>query len=58
MPYLISGLRYGLQDIGTRDLERLRQSTFDGSLRFELRTASAQAEGGVHGLYSFKKKLY
>jgi len=27
-------------------------------VRFELRTVSAQAEGNVHGLHSFDKKLY
>lgn len=58
MPYLVSGLRFGLQDIGTPDFDTLKQAMRNGSLRFEMRTSSAQVEGGVHGLHSFQKKLY
>ena len=29
-----------------------------GQLRFELRSAAAQREGGVHGLHSFERKLF
>ena len=58
VPYLIAGLQHSLQDIGVKNLKELRQAVFDGSVRFELRTVSAQAEGNVHGLHSFDKKLY
>jgi len=27
-------------------------------LRFELRTAAAQREGGIHSLYSYEKTLF
>ncbi|CAI2171791.1 16263_t:CDS:2 [Funneliformis geosporum] len=52
VPYLISGLQHGLQDIGAKNLKRLRDDVKGDKIRFELRTASAQIEGGVHGLYS------
>lgn len=58
VPYLIAGLQHSLQDIGVKTLPGLRQEVLDGKVRFELRTVSAQAEGNVHGLDSFDKKLY
>jgi IMP dehydrogenase len=58
VPYLMAGLQHSLQDIGVKSLKDLQDGVLDGSVRFELRTASAQAEGNVHGLHSFDKKLY
>lgn len=55
VPYLLQGLRHSFQDIGTRDIKTLHERLVDGSLRFELRSLSAQLEGGVHDLYSYKE---
>lgn len=58
IPYLMSGLQHGLQDIGVRSIDELKAGVRDGDVRFELRTASAQLEGGVHSLHSYEKRLH
>ena len=57
-PYLAQSVRHGLQDMGIRSLEQLKEYLYEGKLRFELRSASAQREGGVHDLHSFQQRLY
>jgi IMP dehydrogenase len=46
-----------LQDCGIESLKELHESVEDGKLRFRIRTASAQLEGGVN-MESYEKKLY
>merc|ERR1711920_334559 len=58
IPYLVQGVRHGMQDIGAKSTEELHESLYNGTLRFELRSAAAQREGGVHGLHSYERKLY
>ncbi|KAI2468750.1 IMP dehydrogenase [Annulohypoxylon bovei var. microspora] len=57
VPYLAAGLKHSLQDCGTRSLKELHECAANGILRFEIRTASAQLEGGVN-MESYEKKLY
>ena len=52
LPYLHTGVQHSLQDMGVKSVELLREQVKNGTVRFELRTASAQVEGGVHGLNS------
>ncbi|EMD41144.1 hypothetical protein CERSUDRAFT_111709 [Gelatoporia subvermispora B] len=58
LPYLYAGLQHSFQDIGVRSVSELREGVHSGKVRFELRTASAQVEGGVHGLNSYTKRLF
>jgi len=58
LPYLYVGVQHSFQDIGVKNVGDLREGVGKGKVRFELRTASAQVEGGVHGLNSYTKRLY
>ena len=55
IPYLCQGLRHALQDVGVRNINSLHRALDQGELVFELRTQSAQQEGGVHDMYSYEK---
>ena len=56
LPYIVQGIRHGMQDLGVKTLPDLRSARKTGQLRFELRSAAAQREGGVHNLYSYERK--
>ena len=56
--YLHTGLQHSLQDAGQQSVAALQDAVRAGVVRFELRTASAQVEGGVHGLHSYTKRLF
>lgn len=51
--YLSQGLRLAFQDAGVKSVSALHEASENGKLRFELRSPSAQREGGVHDLYSY-----
>ena len=57
VPYLAAGLKHSMQDCGMRSLKELHDCAAGGSLRFELRTSSAQVEGNVN-MEAYEKKLY
>jgi IMP dehydrogenase len=58
IPYLMQGIRHGLQDAGIKSVTTGRERLYNGKLRFEIRSPAAQKEGGVHGLHSYQKRLY
>lgn len=58
LPYLQCGVKHGCQDIGVMSISALRSKMYEGEIRFEKRTHSAQQEGSVHGLFSYEKKLF
>lgn len=45
LPYLITGIRLGCQDIGARSLCKLREMAYSGEIRFTKRTQAAVLEG-------------
>ncbi|KAK5708783.1 inosine-5'-monophosphate dehydrogenase [Elasticomyces elasticus] len=58
VPYLMAGVQHSLQDIGIESVQELQKGVKSGEVRFEFRTASAQAEGGIQGMLGVEKKLY
>eukprot|EP00479_Gromia_sphaerica_P002975 TRINITY_DN1346_c0_g1_i4.p1 TRINITY_DN1346_c0_g1~~TRINITY_DN1346_c0_g1_i4.p1 ORF type:complete len:231 (+),score=41.34 TRINITY_DN1346_c0_g1_i4:796-1488(+) len=58
VPYLVQGVKHGFQDIGARTLTDVEEMREKELLRFEIRTSSAQHEGGIHNLHSYTKHLY
>ncbi|PKS09895.1 hypothetical protein jhhlp_004518 [Lomentospora prolificans] len=57
VPYLAAGLKHSMQDCGIQSLKDLHDGVAAGTVRFELRTSSAQAEGNVN-MESYEKKLF
>jgi len=58
IPYLMQGVKHGLQDGGINNLSDAQESLHNGKIRFEIRSPAAQKEGGVHGLHNYQKRLY
>lgn len=58
IPYLVQGLKQSFQDMGVRSIPELHEKMYSGKLRFERRTISAQAQGTVHGLYSYTYPIF
>ncbi|MBI2560144.1 MAG: IMP dehydrogenase [Planctomycetes bacterium] len=51
--YLMQSFCHTLQDVGYRTINNLHKALYNGTLRFEVRSISAQKEGAVHSLYSY-----
>jgi len=58
IPYLVQGVKHGMQDAGVKNLKDAVEKLYTNKLRFEIRSSAAQKEGGVHGLHSYEKRLY
>ena len=58
IPYLVQGVRHGFQDLGVQSLTDMDAQRKDGRLRAEVRSSSAQVEGGIHNLHSYEKRLF
>lgn len=57
VPYLVQGLRQSFQDMGVKSIPELHAKMAEGKVRFERRSLSAQAQGTVHGLYSYSSPV-
>jgi IMP dehydrogenase len=55
VPYLAQGVKHALQDLGFRSVKEMHQALYSGELKMERRSPSAQREGGVHSLHSFRE---
>lgn len=58
IPYLVLGVKHGLQDVGVKSIQHATDTLYKSQLRFELRSPAAQREGNVHSLHSFNKNRY
>jgi len=55
LPYLIQGVKHGFQDLGYKSVTAVRDAANLGKVRFEMRSANAQREAGIHNLHSYQK---
>ncbi|KAG9130622.1 hypothetical protein Leryth_011879 [Lithospermum erythrorhizon] len=58
IPYTMHAVKQGFQDLGASSIQSAHDLLRSGTLRLEVRTGEAQAEGGVHGLVSYEKKSF
>ncbi|EFA76418.1 IMP dehydrogenase [Heterostelium album PN500] len=45
VPYLVQGIKHGLQDLGCQSINILRQDVYNGKVRYEVRSTAAQCIG-------------
>nr|AET50798.1 hypothetical protein [Eimeria tenella] len=54
IPYVMQGVKHGLQDAGVSTIQELHEKLYSGQVRFDVRSAAAQREGNVHNLTVFE----
>lgn len=54
VPYLMAGVRQGIQKLGARSVENFHQLVREGTVELEMRTAASRQEGMVHDVYGRK----
>jgi len=50
IPYILMGVKHGLQDLGIKKIGELHEKLYAGDMKMECRSSSAQKEGAVHDL--------
>ncbi|CAM9799688.1 unnamed protein product [Chrysoparadoxa australica] len=58
IPYMVQSVRHGFQDMGCNSVDQAHEQVHSGKLRFEIRSPSAQKEGGIHDLHSYSRTLF
>jgi len=53
IPYIIGGVKSGLQNLGYCNIENLKKALYTQTLNFELRSFCSQREGGVHHVLNY-----
>ena len=56
IPYLVKGVKLGLQDIGTNSIENLHRNNSNSIIRYEVRTFSSYKESQIHSLVSVEER--
>ncbi len=56
VPYLMQYVKHSLQYMGYTNIESLHEDSLDKDVEiFEIRSSTAQIQGGIYGLYDYKK---
>lgn len=53
IPYLIGGVKSGLQNLGYSTLQELHTALYNGTLLLEVRSFCSQREGNVHDIFNY-----
>ena len=55
VPYLVKGVKLGLQDIGVKNIKSIKKLVDEEKILFELRSFAAMKEGNVHDLLGYEE---